>query len=653
MIIRKLNASFGALDGRRMELRDGLNIITAPNESGKSTWCAFLATMLYGLDTSARAKQGAQPDRLRYAPWSGAPMAGSMELEHEGQSITLRRWTERPNAPMQAFSATWTGTDDPVPALTADNAGETLTGVQRDVFERSAFIRQAGMSVQGGAALEKRISAIVSSGEEDVSYSETDRRLRQWQRHRKSGSRGAIPETERVLAETEEKLRAGRECAERAAEIDGELERLRTERAGAVRRMEQARAAQRRRALDELFQSRQRLRALEQERAEAAEASGKAHAGLRAGVFGEKSPEQAREQAADVKRRAAGLERLAKRTPPLWISFLFLALFAAALILSAVLPWRSELICAAAVALVLFALVFVRLNDMRKTARDIRNDRIALLESCGGEDEASVDEALAAHEALWNEAQRADEALAALDRRLGQARSRQQEADDALVAGLDFSHGDSEAARAGRAVEELDARMEELTRQRAELEGRGRAGGDPVALESEALGARARLASLREEYDALELAIGTLAEADSELQSRFSPELSRRAAEYFRFLTDGRYDGVEVARDLSARAQPEGDAVSRGTDSLSAGASDQLYLALRLAVCELALPEEEPCPMILDDALVNFDEQRLVRALELIRKIAERRQVLLFSCQEREARYFENDPAAAHIPVGI
>ena len=297
MIIRKLNASFGALDGRRMELRDGLNIITAPNESGKSTWCAFLATMLYGLDTSARAKQGAQPDRLRYAPWSGAPMAGSMELEHEGQSITLRRWTERPNAPMQAFSATWTGTDDPVPALTADNAGETLTGVQRDVFERSAFIRQAGMSVQGGAALEKRISAIVSSGEEDVSYSETDRRLRQWQRHRKSGSRGAIPETERVLAETEEKLRAGRECAERAAEIDGKLERLRTERAGAVRRMEQARAAQRRRALDELFQSRQRLRALEQERAEAAEASGKAHAGLRAGVFGEKSPEQAREQA--------------------------------------------------------------------------------------------------------------------------------------------------------------------------------------------------------------------------------------------------------------------------------------------------------------------------------------------------------------------
>ena len=652
MILRKLNASFGALDGRCMELRDGLNILQAPNESGKSTWCAFLVTMLYGLDTSARTKQGVQPDKLRYAPWSGTPMAGSMELEYEGRSITLRRWTERANAPMQAFSATWTGTDEPVPWLTASNAGETLTGVQREVFERSAFIRQAGMAVQGGAALEKRINAIVSSGEEDVSYSETDKRLRQWQRHRKSGSRGAIPETERSLSELEEKLQAGRECAARAAEIDGELERLRTERGEAVRRMERARAAQRKQALDELVQSRQRLRALEQERTEAAAACERAHDALRAGVFGDCEPTEARERVEDVKRRAAGLEQLARRTPPLWISFIFLGLFALAMVLALLLPWHSQLICAGAISLVLFALVFLRLNEMKKSAQGMLDDRITLLEGCGGTDEAAVDAALAAHEARWSEAEAAEAALAALDRKLDEARSLQQEADDELVAGLDFSHGDSEAARAGRAVEELDGRIEALMRQRAELEGRGRAGGDPVVLESEALAAKSRLAALQEEYDALTLAIETLAEADSELQGRFSPELSRRTAELFRLLTDGRYDSIELARDMSARVQPSGDVVSRGMDSLSVGTADQLYLALRLAVCELALPQEEPCPMILDDALVSFDEQRLERALALIRSIAERRQVLLFTCHEREARYFENDPAATLVPVG-
>ncbi len=653
MIIRKLNASFGALDGRRMELKDGLNIITAPNESGKSTWCAFLCTMLYGLDTSARAKGGAQPDKLRYAPWSGAPMAGTMELEHEGQRITIRRWTEKPNAPMQAFSATYTGTDDPVPYLTADNAGETLTGVQREVFERSAFIRQAGMAVQADAALEKRISAIVSSGEEGVSYSETDKRLRQWQRHRKPGAHGAAAETEQQLVQTQEQLRRQRECAEQAMELDEQLDALRSERAEAVRRMEKARAAERKRVLDELMRNRQRVRAIEAEQKDAQEKCGRCREALRASVFGDETPESARERVEDVKRRAAGLEKLARRTPPLWISFIFLALFAVAAVLALVLPWKAELICVAGLALVLFALVFLRLNDMKKTALDILEDRRKLLESCGGEDETALDAALREHEALWDELMHAETALAVVERRMEAAREGQRDADNVLVAGLDFAHGDSEAAQAGRAVEVLDERIAALTRRRSELEGRAQAGGDPVALESEAMAAQSKLASMQEQYDALELAIETMAEAEGELQSRFSPQLSRRAAEYFRFLSDGRYDAVEVARDLSARAQLADDVVSRSAGSLSAGASDQLYLALRLAVCEMALPKEKACPMILDDALVNFDEQRIVRALELLRTIAEGRQVLLFSCQEREARYFENDPAAAQIPVGI
>lgn len=653
MIIRKLNASFGTLDGRRMELGDGLNILAAPNEAGKSTWCAFLCTMLYGLDTAARARGGVAPDKQRYAPWSGAPMAGSMEIEHGGRRITIRRWTEKPNAPMQAFSATYTGTDDPVPEMTADNAGEMLTGVQREVFERSAFIRQAGMAVQSGAALEKRIHAIVSSGEEDVSYSETDKRLRQWQRHRMSGSRGAIPETQQHLAETQEQVRRQKEYAAEAAALDEQIDALRSERAEAVRRMEKARASQRKKALDELMKSRQKLRAMETEREEAAAECEQLRSRLRGSVFGEQTPEQARAQAEDVKRRAAGLEKLARRTPPLWISYIFLALFVVAAVMAFFLPWHAELASVSAVALILFAMFFMRLNEMKKTARDIRADRLKLLAGCGGEDEAAVDAALDEHEALWDEWQQAERAKTTVERQLEAARAYQREADDRLVAGLDFSHGDSEAAQAGREVEKIDERIARLNRQRSELEGRSRAGGDPVALESEALEAKEKLDGLRSQYDALALAIETLAEAEGELQSRFSPELSRRAAEYLRYLTGGRYDAVEVAHDMSAKAQPSGEAVTRAADSLSAGTGDQIYLALRLAVCDLALPDDELCPMILDDALVNFDEQRLARALELLRKIAQRRQVLLFSCHERETKYFENDPAVACVSVGI
>ena len=41
-------------------------------------------------------------------------------------------------------------------------------------------------------------------------------------------------------------------------------------------------------------------------------------------------------------------------------------------------------------------------------------------------------------------------------------------------------------------------------------------------------------------------------------------------------------------------------------------------------------------PLILDDALVRFDDQRLREAIDLLLEAADKKQVLLFSCQKRE-----------------
>ena len=206
MIIRHMQGTFGTLDGEQLRLDTGLNIIYAPNESGKSTWCAFLRAMLYGIDTSQRARAGFVPDKQKYAPWSGKPMAGELELEQGGKCITIRRWTETPGAPLRGFSAVYTGTDIPVPGLTATDAGEQLTGVSAEVFARSAFIGQGGLVVTGTPELERRISAIVTSGEEASSYTEADAQLRAWLRRRRSGQHGALPELEQRIADTETQL---------------------------------------------------------------------------------------------------------------------------------------------------------------------------------------------------------------------------------------------------------------------------------------------------------------------------------------------------------------------------------------------------------------------------------------------------------------
>ena len=65
----------------------------------------------------------------------------------------------------------------------------------------------------------------------------------------------------------------------------------------------------------------------------------------------------------------------------------------------------------------------------------------------------------------------------------------------------------------------------------------------------------------------------------------------------------------------------------------SDGTVDQLYLALRLSVAEELTPD---APLVLDDALVRFDDKRLAAALEILRETAKNKQVILFTCQGRE-----------------
>ena len=80
MRIKKMTASFGRLNGETLAPGPGLTIIQAPNEAGKSTWCAFLRAMLYGIPTRERDTRTTLAEKNRYAPWSGSPMAGEILL---------------------------------------------------------------------------------------------------------------------------------------------------------------------------------------------------------------------------------------------------------------------------------------------------------------------------------------------------------------------------------------------------------------------------------------------------------------------------------------------------------------------------------------------------------------------------------------------
>ncbi|MDD4541908.1 MAG: hypothetical protein PHR78_07110, partial [Eubacteriales bacterium] len=149
----------------------------------------------------------------------------------------------------------------------------------------------------------------------------------------------------------------------------------------------------------------------------------------------------------------------------------------------------------------------------------------------------------------------------------------------------------------------------------------------------------------------LELAQKYLADAEEEMRRNFSPELRTLTAKYLRKLTLGRYDDVLIDTDMKLQLRLTGETLFRDAEYMSGGCYDQVYLALRLALSELITGEEVP-PLILDDVLVQFDEERMEAALNLLAELSreeseedtlgESRQILLFSCHERVAEVAES-----------
>ncbi len=626
MVIRKLTARFGCLEGDTLELHEGLNIINAPNESGKSTWCAFIRAMLYGIDSAERAKKGSLPDKTRFAPWTGSPMSGTMEITHGGREITLSRATRAANAPMRAFSATYTGTADPVPGIDGSNAGEYLTGAGRAVFCSSAFIGQGAAAVVGSAELERRIASVVSSGEEEVSAGEAADRLRAWMRKRRYNRRGAIPELEAGIASGEETLRRVAGSVAERERVRAELERCSESARGLSERLKAAQEDERAQAKQSFERSGERVGELEREYSRAVKEAAAREAEARGGVFDGMGAAEAAQLAESECERAVKLKSAGELKPrPLWpgVCAALAALFAVLAI--AVSPF--ELIGTAVFA-ALAAWQYGKYSGAKKAASAAMEEYRKLLSGYGA---ASPDELreLAAGYARRRAA--ADEAAAALERarrELEAARSARR-ADEGRLTGAQESDG---LRKLEWELASMNARRESLAARAAELSGAISAMGDPVAVGSGIRERQERLEELTKQYDAIELAADTLERAGAELQSRFSPALGRRAAEIFSRLTGGRYDGLNVSRDFSVQVHRSGDSVQRGSLYLSAGAADLMYLAVRLAIAELALPAGEPCPIILDDALAYLDPARRERVLELLEEIGKTRQVILFTC---------------------
>ena len=704
MRIYKMTATFGKLEHETLTLEPGLNIITAPNEWGKSTWCAFLVAMLYGLETRAKTTKTALADKERYAPWSGSPMAGRIDLNWNGRDITIERRTKR-RVPLGEFKAYETASGLEIPELTAANCGQQLLGVEQTVFRRAGFVRQSDLPVTQDEALRRRLNALVTTGDESGAADRLAQNLRDLKNRCRYNRSGLLPQAEAQREELEDKIGELENLDDqlkklkmRQGEVKSWLQQLENHQAAQEQQKAEddaGRVAEAREARD---LAENHLTAMEnicaklppREEAEKKEREVRAfrdewnaiqmeqrmlpHAPLppaQKAPFAGMSVQSAMDMVR--KDRQTYAEVTGSKMPQIF----FVAgavCFVAAVVLLVLGQYLIAGLAAAGTAALLVLALYKRSDLMKQTQ--------ALETKYGNSDPGHWTDAIREYEAelrVYTDAQREyKESQGDVDVRMMVLRKRKeslcgaQEPEAVLEfwqqtlskwdayhnARRDAQRADSHfrdlsamakpmkrvvqedtltysEGETARLISDYTAEQQRLQSRIGQYQGRMEALGDKAALQKQLAQVNARIEKLEQTYTALTIAQETLAQARAELQRRFAPRIAQRAQELLSDMTGGRYQRLTLGEDFDLQAGAGEEETLHDAIWRSDGTIDQLYLALRLAVAEELTPG---APLVLDDALVRFDDKRMKAAVEILRKEADKKQVILFTCQGREAK---------------
>jgi len=209
-----------------------------------------------------------------------------------------------------------------------------------------------------------------------------------------------------------------------------------------------------------------------------------------------------------------------------------------------------------------------------------------------------------------------------------------------LVAGGDLPEQARPSADIEVEVKQMRSKLEEAQRRRTDVRveveevWRRHAQGRPDLEHEQERLVRAIERAQRFKHS-VELARETITRIATDTHRKWADYLNDRVAEILRAF-GSRVDTLRFGEDLDFSVQLDGGPlVSRGKAHvhLSAGARDQLYLAVRLAISEFLSRGGESLPLLLDDVFATSDDGRLRSGMRaLIESFGAGHQVLLATC---------------------
>ena len=166
----KIN-SYGKLKEKEVNFKDGINLIYGQNEAGKSTLIKFITNSFYGISKNKKGKEVSDFDK--YKPWSGEEFSGKLEYELDNkEKYEIYRDFSKKNP--KIFNENM---EDISKEFNIDkNKGNEFfyeqTKIDEDLFLSTLAINQSEVKLENQAQnfLIQKIANLAQTGDDSISF---------------------------------------------------------------------------------------------------------------------------------------------------------------------------------------------------------------------------------------------------------------------------------------------------------------------------------------------------------------------------------------------------------------------------------------------------------------------------------------------------
>jgi len=629
MIFKRFHVDgFGVWCNKTFTLEPGLNIFFAANEGGKTTLMNFVRAMLYGF-RSSRSRHGP-----RYEPLRGGKHGGYLEIQHDGKTFRITR-TEDGSSPGDLQITDESGKELPKPE---DRLTGCLNGTSRELYEDVfAF---GLLELQGFLGNDEILKAgMATSGIEPRGFQK--KLEKEGDKYFRKNQRGKSRKVHDLLADIEELQTEIKHLEERPKDYSQLLEERESLKEALVdlddelkKRRDKVKTAELHKnawpSYKDLLNAESALKAFNVSTGEAKTAE-KIHAQLI-----EELAEKERElqdpennlQSDGASPRDPGTGKKVKLIGSVALAFVGLALVGLALWKQS---WPAGMagMVAAIVAYFLYRQVET-LKEKEDNQNKAEQNKLQSVKDQLKELKEKYEKAWLIFNAKANEQEDVNDLRASLEN-IGTKNGSERLLVDAQTA-VETTGKDDSALN--KAIGRIEANM-------AQLE--GDVDLDTLLLKREQK--RTDLKNAIEMWVELKVTAKLFGLAMEAYEKNDQDSIVERASKYFSIMTQEAYSQVLVPRGEQDKKKIQVEATASGNrkepDELSQATKEQLHLAMRLANASHYAERCVDLPLITDDILVNFDEDRAKAAAKLLATYAaDGHQVLLFTCHQRMVDVF-------------